>query len=92
MGLQCESQSKTRLNGRWPLLGDSRIKLISKGATMCDCVSYDNGLCRYYEVEVKDLTHGCRCKGYNNKECLQASETLHVVSRSLASPLAIDER
>ena len=47
------------MNGRWPLLGDSRIKLISKGATMCDCVSYDNGLCSYYGVEVGALNYAC---------------------------------
>lgn len=26
---------------------------------MCDCLSFDNGMCRYYDVEVEALTHGC---------------------------------
>lgn len=39
--------------------GDSCIKLISRGAIMCGCASYDNGLCGYYGVEVSAMTYGC---------------------------------
>lgn len=60
---------------------------------MCDCASYDNGLCGYYGVEVSALTYGCDREGYMlTKQCAKCKRTVPFGIRHCANCAPIAEQ
>jgi len=45
---------------------------------MCECISYDNGHCDYFDVQVGDLTHGCT-RGRNGLSHQKANSKSDVI-------------